>query len=669
MTDNKGRRDIIDATDVVKKPSGSNTDNKDNISEKIRTDIEKLDKNGYPSPADVIRLYNKYGDNDMILEEILRQREKKYKKMKRKARKMAEKIYKKYNEGNRPLHEILESMMKYKTKYKWSTSEYDEFRKELMYLLSGNRAYEVDYNQNLAAYRSRINKALGNPQMAFEARFYESGLKIKDSEHSILNEILALFQQYSSLHKTVFMHSLMYEDCSLVALTGEFKRERHIASNFIHPLLACMFLPKFDIFEIHMLYSNFGSIIKARYEKKPIMTEPDYLLFYDITSDPNDVVCEINSPIADIRNRFKVQISLWETILKLRNGNYYEASPLGDFTTALNACRNNIYDNADLAYNQDEGTMLRRILSVFSLRPTFIYTKPIFALSAYNAGSFGFGNSNPLIPGLGQGALSGNAFGTDFNQTYGPNFSQNLINNLPFNNQPVHTVTSIPMITLQIPPFVEGAEPKDIKSARTQTVWINENKTLVPKEQSIIYSKEVLIFYVNRRIQRIQIKTFSNPLTFSQLPLTMSSFERLNPYPIVIPDRLTLGRSEETYNLRSVVAVTQTEIKQGDKITNLITGQTGLLMTHMNFEKSIYDQGYYLYDPFGASLPVRTPENAEVQGYFTNKPISRIQPYYSFPTMDNTYPNQPFFERASTTGTIFIYANPSGYNPSETISV
>ena len=93
---------------------------------------------------------------------------------------------------------------------------------------------------------------------------------------------------------------------------------------------------------------------------------------------------------------------------------------------------------------------------------------------------------------------------------------------------------------------------------------------MIPKEQSIIYSKEVLIFYVNRRIQRIQIRTFSNPLTFSQLPLTMSSFERLNAYPINVPDRMTLGRSEEIYHLRSVVAVTETHIRQGDKSTTLL---------------------------------------------------------------------------------------------------
>ena len=125
-----------------------------------------------------------------------------------------------------------------------------------------------------------------------------------------------MYEKSSTRYKSNFMLSLMYTDCSLVAMTGEYKRERHIASNYIHPLIACMFLPKFDIFEIHMLYSNFGNIVKSRYENKPIVTEPDSLLFYDITSDPNDIVCEVNSPITDLRNRYKVQIGLWRTVTK-----------------------------------------------------------------------------------------------------------------------------------------------------------------------------------------------------------------------------------------------------------------------------------------------------------------------------------------------------------------
>jgi len=647
MTDRRKETDIDAGIPNV--PKGHN--------EKISDEAEKLSRKAYPSPSDVKALYEKYPDDETV-ERILKERNKRFRQRKRQAQEIARKVYNKYHDGSKPFHEILEKMKKYAAKNKWTNIEYDEFRKELSYLLTGVRALEIDYNQNLLPYRSKINRALGGITIA-----EERGLNIKESEHGVLAEILSMLEKSSPLHKAIFMLSLMYEDCSIVAMTGEYKRDKHIASNYIHPLIACMFLPKFDIFEMQMLYSNFGSIIKCRHEKKPIVNEADAMLLYDICVDPNDVVCEINSPITDIRNRYRVQIKLWETVLNLRNGKYYEDGPISEFITALNVCRNNLYDNADLAFNQDEGALLRRLLSVFSLRPTIIYTKPIYALSSFmgcGSNPFGFG-----FPGFGLPPLGTPGFG------YGVGLAGGVVPGaymgVPFQNQPVYTVTSIPMITLQIPPYSEGCEPVDLKTATKQTLWVNENKTIVPKEQTIIYSKEVLIFYVNRRIQRIRIKTFTNPLPFSKLPLTMSNFEELNEYPINVPSVIDLGKPEETYQLRSIVAITETEIRQGERIQKLITGSNGLIMTHRNFDRSIFEPRYYLYDPFGASLPVRHPE---LDGYFTNKPISSLEPFFTPPieTTGNVW-NKSFFDRAQTTGTIYIYAKPSGYNPSEIISL
>ncbi|BCS83145.1 putative core protein [Cotonvirus japonicus] len=604
----KGRRNTFEIT------NDSGTSKKSNISRNIEAELEKMAKNGA--------------------------------KVNKQAKILAQKVYSKYVSGTIPTHEILEKMIKYKKENKWSDKEYDEFFKEFKNLLTGNRAMEIDYNQNVIANKSIINRALGSTKEIKEIiREADPGIRLKESEKGILSEILSMYDKTSDLHRSVFMHSLMYEDCSPVAITGEYDRKRHIASNYIDPILACMFIPKIDIFEIHMLYANFGSIIKARYEKRPISNEPDSLLFYDITSDPNDVVCEINSPIADLRNRYRVQISLWETVLKLRNGSYYEADSISEFMRTLNACRNNLYDNADQAYNQDEGAIMRRLLSVFSLRPTIIYTKPVYSVASFAMGQF---MPNMIMGPNGIPCPPGQAMN-------------------PFNNQPIYTITSIPMITLQIPTLTPNAEPIDIRTAVTQTVWINENKTIVPKEQSVIYSKEVLIFYVNRRIQKINIKTYSNPLTFSQLPLTLSSFERLNSYPINVPERLVSGKSEEVYNLRSVVTVTETQIGRGASSEGIITGRTGLIMTHRNFEQNKFEQAYYLYDPFGASLPVRHPEQ---DGYFTNKPISTLQPLFT-PPAETTggIVNPSFFDRASRTGTIFIYAKPQGYNPNESITL
>ncbi|AYV85014.1 MAG: putative core protein [Satyrvirus sp.] len=633
MAEGRGRKESFELTDESKKSSG-------NSSDKIKMEVEELAKKKSLTPTDISKLSKKYEDDETIIDEILRLYSKRSTEVRRQAKRIAEKIYRNFSEGKRSLHSILNKMMKYKIKHKWTDVEYDELRKELSHLLSGTQAMEIDYNQNIMAFRSRINRALGDTRLTID-----DGLKVKDNELGVVGEIISMYDSSLYIHKSVVMSSLMYEDCSLVAMTGKFKKERHLPTNYIHPLIACMFLPKFDIFEFQMLYSNFGSIIKSRNEKKPIMDEPNYLLFDSMISDPNDVVCEVTSPITDIRNRYKVQISLWKLVLHLRSGNYYEGESISEFLQTLNLCRNNLYDNADLAYNQDEGAMLRRLLSVFSLRPTFIYTKPISSIASFTA--------------------------TPYGASLGFNLGQNMqsFGNQAFVSQPIHTVTSISMITLQIPPFYNAGEPTiDLLSAAQQTIWINENKVIVPKQQSIIYSKEVLIFYVNRRIQRIQIRTFSNPLTFSQLPLTMSNFERLNSYPINIRDRLTFRSVEETYHLRSVVAVTETEIKQGDNPpTGIITGCTGLIMSHRNIERGIYDPKYYLYDPFGASLPVKNPDDG---GYTQNNPISYIEPFFQAP-LESTggVANKPFFQRASETGTIFIYAKPGGYIQNDLIAI
>jgi hypothetical protein len=130
---------------------------------------------------------------------------------------------------------------------------------------------------------------------------------------------------------------------------------------------------------------------------------------------------------------------------------------------------------------------------------------------------------------------------------------------------------------------------------------------------------------------------------------------------------MVLGRTNDLFELRSVVAVNETEIRQGENNTNIITGCVGLLMTHRNFNTNQLEPKYYLYDPFGASLPVRHPEG---DGWMTNKPISMIDPVFTPPAeLTGGVTNPSFFDRASKNGTIFIYAKKNGYNPQQVITL
>jgi len=146
-----------------------------------------------------------------------------------------------------------------------------------------------------------------------------------------------------------------------------------------------------------------------------------------------------------------------------------------------------------------------------------------------------------------------------------------------------------------------------------------------------------------------------------------TNFERLNNYPVHVPERLTIRNADETFHLRSIVAVTETEIIQSEKRHAIITGSTGLIMTHRNFDLNLYSQKYHLYDPFGASLPIKHPTDG---GFFLNKPISYISPVFSQPSeATGGIANPSFHDRASRYGTIFIYAKPTGYNRNEIITI
>lgn len=637
--DTDTREDIKKSMEQMSKSDASDS--------KIDSMFHELHKKGLSMEEIAKKLYNEFPDEEKIVDSVIRGRYKNYRNIKERARKLAHSIKKKMIQGDYTLHEMLEKMLQYKKKHNINDVEYEEFRKELANILNDNYSQEIEYNQNVTAHRSRINRALGNTRQVQDDKMI-----VRDDEQHALNDIFSAYEKNLQLSREIYMSSLMHPDCGIVSMTGQYNRDRHIPTNHIHPLFACLYLPKFDLLETHTLHSNIGSIIKHRYEGKPIRSEADLLLFSDIVTDPNDVVCDINSPINDLRNRYRVQICLWNLVLRLRKGAYYEGLYNDQFMEALNTCRNNLYDNADLAYSQDDGSILRRFLSVFSLRPTIVYTKPLHALSAIT--------TNPYA-GMYMDEMLGNASDSKFTDVSYTGY--------PFKRQAAYTITSIPMITLQIPPYVEGSQPKDLRSATSQTLWINQGGTLIPKEHKIVYSKELLIFYVNRKIEQIQIKSYTQPLMLTRLPVSMSTtnrFQRVNTYPINIPPVLSLHKTDEIYHLRSVVAVNQFSINNGDEITNIATNSVGLIMKHRNFAEKVYDSSYYLYDPIAASQPVEHPTK---DGWTTNKPITLLDPYFSQVNEKTGITTYSWFDIASTTGTIYIYAKPSGYNPYQQITI
>jgi hypothetical protein len=234
--------------------------------------------------------------------------------------------------------------------------------------------------------------------------------------------------------------------------------------------------------ENHFLYSNISAIVKARINGEKIVSLPDYELFYALTTDPNDVVCDSKSTILDLLNRSKLQVQLWNCVLHLRSGQYYQAS-FKDFIASVDLCRLNKQDTPDFVYGRFDGVVIKRLVSAFSFRPTVVSTLPYMV--------------NPIAT-----------------------------NPYSMNMRP--QVTAVPMINMRIPPKLSGSPAIDLSSATQQVQFFIENGQIVPKQTDLIYSRGVLIFYVDRRATTIKINDQLSQFSMTKLPQPIAGFEKLN---------------------------------------------------------------------------------------------------------------------------------------------
>ena len=470
----------------------------------------------------------------------------------------------------------------------------------LMAALSGRE----NKTNTLNLPNTRLAKVLGYTVNGFEGK-----MKVDAKEMDVLQEILRLYGEYKALHSNVVLQSLVYRDCAPEAITGVFKPKLDNSFSYIHPVIAALFLPKIQMLEEHFLYSNIGYIVKCRTEGEAINTKPDYEVLYDMITDPNDRVCDYDSVMVDLRNRFILQIKLWESVLSLRQGKYYN-DKFTDFLVSVNNCRINMFDSPDFAYVKDEGAVLRQLMTAFSMRPTVVSTTPLANMITTNPYAF----------------------------------------SSPYETQ----ITTIPMIALRLPLNIQNnSSAFYLKEALEQRQWFMENNNLVPKRQNILFSKDIMVFYVNRRFQSVNVTKLTAPYNFNTLPMTIAGFERLNDRVINFDQMINIR--DDAYFLRSVVMIERSAIS--DK--KLITGCTAGVITESNFSEGKFDETYLLYDPQGASIRFGKSDDAMKD---TNRPITEISGKPSLANNSGT-----FYERASRHGTIFIYAKGKGNATNEII--
>ena len=568
----------------VDSDKSSGKDAKDIIQREARN-LFKYGRSGlsFPQLAELRKKINDSKLVDAIYEEYIKQ----YEKIVEQADRFADLIVKKYGTDRYPMHKVMEKALRYKEKLGMTDAVFAEFRRLYEKKVEGGHDEPIPY-------RTVVSKTMGE-----NIAGNTSKLDLSDKDYPHLQSILELYAQSRNVYEQVFLQSIAYEDCSPMALSGKFDSRKNIPGNHVHPLLAAFYFPRIKIIDDHTIFANIGYIIKCKAEGKVIDTRPNFELYWDMVRDPNDQVCNVDSVMADIKNRFILQIKIWESVLRLRLGQYYsDTLPL--FLQCMDNCRINMYDTPELLYVRDEGTMLKKFFNAFSLRPTVVTTTPLYGVIS----------SNP------------------YDRTrYAP------------------TLKQIPMLNVRFPPLsVSNALPINLSDAKDQGHWYFENNMLVPKAQSVVYSRDVLIFYANRRYFNADPSSFVQPFSFSTLPITVSGYEELNDRPINFDWSIDLKR--DRFYLRSVVCVERTLI---DDI-KMITGCSTILVKMPNIEQGFASTNYIHYNPGAVgSMKLETGTFEEIT------PITTLQDIIQPQDVENMDRRESFYEKASYTGTIFVY--------------
>lgn len=562
-----------------------------NVSAKVR----ELIRAGRNDHGVLAKLKAEYGDNNKMIDDVFEGYKERLEYIKKKANKFKNLMYDRYNKYNPTLPQLLKKAEKYKKRYDLSSDEFDlfvnsvlndeRFEKQTMDLSNTDMAKALGYNLSVVA---------------------DEKLQVKDNELDVLQDILRMHGETKVLHSQVSLQSLTYDGAKCLPLRNcEYKADKHNPYSFVHPLVAALFTQRIGYLDEHMLIANLSHIIKCKYEGKPVETKPEYELLWDIMVDPNDKVCDMSSPLQDLKNRVALQTRLWDSVLCLRNGKHFD-DKLVEFLVAVDNCRNSIYDVPDLTYVKDEGAILRRLLSAFSLRPTVIATQPLYGV---------------------------------------------LSNNPHVNPSSITQVTTVPMISVRLPysgasgmptslgGFADGTLSEvPLEDVITQPQWYVQNKMLVPKTQQIMYSKDVLIVYINRRYQQVNLTSVNQPYNFNNLPMTVSGFEKLNGFKLKLnrdtapaagaaapaagaaaraparTEQYTLAAGSDKFFLTSAVCVTTMNASQAPAAgafagphnagggAEMITGSKAYVFCHAKLSPSTMSavgraKGWLCYDP------------------------------------------------------------------------
>jgi len=549
-----------------------------------------LAKSGKITSQDFLRLRSIYKDEELV-NDIQNAYIEKTGNISKKAKKFAQLIREKYNDSQTPFHVLLDKALKYKAKYGLTDDEFAEFQRIYEQELVGLKSQEV------ILPATNVQKLLGGVTLDFHG----FASKLDGDDYKYLQEILKLQAASRPLHAQVLLQSIKYRDLDFEAISGVYDRNLHRIGEHIHPVVVALFWPKFEVVENFFLFSNISNIVKARYNGEPLTSRPDYELFYALTTDPNDVVCDNKSTVLDLFNRAQLQTQLWNTVLHLRNGQYYSAS-FKEFLQSVDLCRLNRQDTPDFVYGRYDGVIIKRLLSAFSFRPTTVAVTPAMV------------NTVALNP-------------------------------YAFNVRP--QITAIPMINMRIPPKLADSTPIELKTAMSQIQLFIEGGQIVPRSTQLIWSRGILIFYVDRRATSITLNNQLEMFSMNQLPAPIAGFEKLNDREVKFEKTMNLRSTsaKDSFNLRSIVFSEVSKNADGT-VSNIVVGSSSLVC---KLDAAGMEEGWVCYDPYAPLL-----NKSKAMG--STAPIVRdVVTWLEFDDAANK--NSSVKHLGEKYGTIFIYGN------------
>ena len=556
-----------------------------NVDENVINDqVNKLIREGYRNgniPFNVIQdLRRKYND-DQIIDKIQDAYYDKMSAVRRRALKFTKLIEKKYGVMGYPLHVVLNKALKYKKKYNLSDPEYEIFRQTYEKNLNTRNKGSV----NILAPNTNMAKVFGDPSG-------DQKLLAGEGEYRTIKEIIVLYETHRPVYSQLILQSLQYDGEAEIPkniyFNNSYDRKTDFGASYIHPVIAAMFLPKISKFDNYFLLSNLAYIVKLKQNGEPIDNYNNYILLYNLVTEPTDVVCSYESPLIDIRNRITLQFSLYKNVLALREGKFYDthlSQPAAELMTQIDYCRISNADAPDLMMIGDESVVLRRLLNAFAFRSIVVATSPIATMTTHNAINLPIVATNVMkvpmlyvrLPAISTINSPNLATGTAFGTTSGKLFDS----------------------------LSNAVDLKDILNSTSIAYY---NNTFQPRLQSVIHADGALIFNIPRRTYQplMAVQNMFNPPNFTNLPQHVYGLERINEHPIKWDDTITIGNSKK-FCIRSAVVLKTKELENDDK-TKYIIGTKAYIWMMNDPNKKLGDacsRLAYIYDPAVDSKDVK----------------------------------------------------------------